>query len=149
MNWTGCGRKSSLRNLRYFPSICLEGLRKAQFEPGKFRIRNREVFTWPPCSVGRRLAYITTCHSWLVCDGKLFLLHRHTNCCQKKLSKDVFGPLVESMCDKEFFVLRRTFLVYSTGASQELIRKYGCFNWDISKFNFVCIRLQFLQTQKW
>jgi hypothetical protein len=27
MNWKGCGRKRSWPNLRYFPSICLEGLR--------------------------------------------------------------------------------------------------------------------------
>jgi hypothetical protein len=28
MNWKGCGRKQSWPNLRYYPSICLEGLRK-------------------------------------------------------------------------------------------------------------------------
>jgi hypothetical protein len=28
MNWKGCGRKRSWPNLRYYPGICLEGLRK-------------------------------------------------------------------------------------------------------------------------
>jgi hypothetical protein len=28
MNWKGCGRKRSCSNLRYYPGICLEGLRK-------------------------------------------------------------------------------------------------------------------------
>jgi hypothetical protein len=28
MNWKGCGRKKSWPNLRYYPGICLEGLRK-------------------------------------------------------------------------------------------------------------------------
>jgi hypothetical protein len=28
MNWKGCGKKRSWPNLRYYPSICLEGLRK-------------------------------------------------------------------------------------------------------------------------
>jgi hypothetical protein len=29
MNWKGCGRKWSWPNLKYYPGICLEGLRKA------------------------------------------------------------------------------------------------------------------------
>jgi len=28
MNWKGCERKWSWPNLRYYPGICLEGLRK-------------------------------------------------------------------------------------------------------------------------
>jgi hypothetical protein len=28
MNWKGCGRERSLCNLRYYPGICLDGLRK-------------------------------------------------------------------------------------------------------------------------
>jgi hypothetical protein len=28
MNWKRCGRKWSWPNLRYYPDICLEGLRK-------------------------------------------------------------------------------------------------------------------------
>jgi hypothetical protein len=28
MNWKGCGRKRSWPNLRYYPGICLEGLRE-------------------------------------------------------------------------------------------------------------------------
>jgi hypothetical protein len=28
MNWKGCGRKQLWPNLRYYPGICLEGLRK-------------------------------------------------------------------------------------------------------------------------
>jgi hypothetical protein len=28
MNWKGCGRKRSWPNLRYYPYICLEGLKK-------------------------------------------------------------------------------------------------------------------------
>jgi hypothetical protein len=28
MNWKGCGRKRSWLNLRYYPGICVEGLRK-------------------------------------------------------------------------------------------------------------------------
>jgi hypothetical protein len=28
MNWKGCGKKWSWPNLRHYPAICLEGLRK-------------------------------------------------------------------------------------------------------------------------
>jgi hypothetical protein len=28
MNWKGCGRKRSWPDVRYFPGICLEGVRK-------------------------------------------------------------------------------------------------------------------------
>jgi hypothetical protein len=30
MNWKGYGRKQSQPNLRYYPGICLEGLRKTR-----------------------------------------------------------------------------------------------------------------------
>jgi hypothetical protein len=52
-NWKGCGRKQSWSNLRYYPGICLEGLRKTtnkpqsvtrlRFEPGRYQIQSRSV----------------------------------------------------------------------------------------------------------
>jgi hypothetical protein len=33
MNWKGCGRKQSWPDLRYYPGICLEGLRKSSKTP--------------------------------------------------------------------------------------------------------------------
>jgi hypothetical protein len=53
MNWNGCGRRRSWPNLRYYPSICLEGPKKTtrnlsgepvsgpRFQPGTSRIQIR------------------------------------------------------------------------------------------------------------
>jgi hypothetical protein len=45
-SWKGCGRKQSCHNLRYYPSICLERLRK----PWKISVRTAylraEIWTW-------------------------------------------------------------------------------------------------------
>jgi hypothetical protein len=35
INWEGCGRKWPWPNLRYYPGICLEGLRKTIKTSGK------------------------------------------------------------------------------------------------------------------
>jgi hypothetical protein len=33
MNWIGCGRNRLLPNSRYYPSICLKGLKKTTMKP--------------------------------------------------------------------------------------------------------------------
>jgi hypothetical protein len=40
MNWKGCERKRSWPNLRYYPSICLEGPRKT--------VQNLSQDSWSP-----------------------------------------------------------------------------------------------------
>jgi hypothetical protein len=64
MNWKGCGKKQSGPNLRYYPGICLEGLRKTtedlskyiwslgqDFNPGPPEYEAGELTAQPQCSV--------------------------------------------------------------------------------------------------
>jgi hypothetical protein len=49
MNWKGCGRKRSWPNLRYYPDICLEGLRKKTKNLSQFiRSPGRDLNPGPP-----------------------------------------------------------------------------------------------------
>lgn len=47
MSWKVCGRKRSWPNLRYYPGICLKGLRK-QRETPRSRSTGRDLSPGPP-----------------------------------------------------------------------------------------------------
>jgi hypothetical protein len=47
MNLIGCGRKPSWPNLRYYPGICLEGLRKATNIGQDIRSSGRDLYSGP------------------------------------------------------------------------------------------------------
>jgi hypothetical protein len=49
MNWRGCGRKRSCPNLRYYPSIYVEGLRKTTKNLSQNNLSpGRDVNSGPP-----------------------------------------------------------------------------------------------------
>jgi hypothetical protein len=49
MNWKGCGRMRPRPNLRYYPSICMEGLRKTTKNLSQnSRCPGRDLNSWSP-----------------------------------------------------------------------------------------------------
>jgi hypothetical protein len=53
MNFKGCGRRRSWPNLRYYPDICLEGLRKTTKLSQNSRALARNMNLGPPeCKAG-------------------------------------------------------------------------------------------------
>jgi hypothetical protein len=46
MNWKGCGRKWLWPNLRYYPSVCLEELRKTMKTSVKIPSVWAKISTW-------------------------------------------------------------------------------------------------------
>jgi hypothetical protein len=48
MQWKGFGRKRSWPNLRYYPEICLEGLRKPAEKSQDSRFLGRDLNPGPP-----------------------------------------------------------------------------------------------------
>jgi hypothetical protein len=114
MNWKGCGRKLSWHNLRYYPGIRLEGLRKIttnlsgepaskpRFEPGTSRIRGSVNYSTTT------FGHIYSCNMWGWTKGRL----------EPSSHSDVTHLTATTQCSKWFmfaqleFSLQEHFLSY-------------------------------------